>query len=64
MDKFSRNEWLAIAIGIALGFMLCLVLIAAWPAGLEHHQHAANSSPDDRGTYYEIHKTWGSGLRP
>jgi hypothetical protein len=53
MNKFSRNEWLGIGIGFALGFILCLIGVGFWPSTI------ATPSPDGSGEYQEISRSLG-----
>ena len=61
MNKFSRNEWSGIAIGFALGFVVCLIGIGFWPTG-EKHDYQHHYSPNGLGTYHEVTKSWGEWL--
>lgn len=58
MKKFSRNEWLGIGIGFALGFFLCLIGIGFWPPEDKLQNHAT-PNPDGSGEYQEISESFG-----
>jgi hypothetical protein len=63
MNKRPPIEWSEIVIAFALGFVLCLIAIGFWPAGLEEkHEYGGNYSAEGRSTYYEISKAWGEWL--